>query len=214
LPANSANLVFFDPQYEKVSQVSRIKNLPLSYQTPQQISQFLKQIARILKPSSFCLLWLNKNLLMTGQFLAWLLPNSNLKIVDLLLWIKPHFGFGSYLRNQAEFALLLQKHPINSKFFKSKGLGNAWIEDSLPASKRKHPHQKPRKLIKALIKATTEPGNLIVDPCAGSFVVLEVCQATNREFLGCDLTYQETKEFMAKTKQTDPRVCLDCWEMI
>ena len=61
-------------------------------------------------------------------------------------------------------------------------------------SERKHPHQKPKELIKALITATTNEGDLIVDPCAGSFVVLEVCQEINRNYLGCDLTYQEIQE--------------------
>jgi len=68
----------------------------------------------------------------------------------------------------------------------------------VPVSKRQHPHQKPRELIKALITATTNEGDLIVDPCAGSFVVLEVCQELNREFLGCDLTFKELKEFQQK----------------
>ena len=63
---------------------------------------------------------------------------------------------------------------------------------------KKHPHQKPYNLIKALILATTEKGDLIIDPCAGSFVVLEVCQELNREFLGCDLTFKELKEFQQK----------------
>ena len=67
----------------------------------------------------------------------------------------------------------------------------------MPISKRQHPHQKPRELIKALILATTNEKDLIVDPCAGSFVVLEVCQELNRKFLGCDLTFKEIKEFLA-----------------
>jgi len=62
-------------------------------------------------------------------------------------------------------------------------------------SKRQHPHQKPRELIKALIEATTNQGDLIIDPCAGSFVVLEVCQELKREFLGCDLTFKEMGNF-------------------
>ncbi|CAI2173153.1 11936_t:CDS:2 [Funneliformis geosporum] len=56
-------------------------------------------------------------------------------------------------------------------------------EDVVPTSKRKHPHQKPRELIKALIEATTNQGDLIVDPCADSFVVLGVCRELKREFL-------------------------------
>jgi site-specific DNA-methyltransferase (adenine-specific) len=51
-------------------------------------------------------------------------------------------------------------------------------------------------LIKALIKATTSEGDLIVDPCAGSFIVLEVCQELKRNYLGCDLTFKEMGEFL------------------
>ena len=88
----------------------------------------------------------------------------------------------------------------------------------MPAQQRKHPHQKPKGLIKALIEAMTSEGGLIVDPCAGSFIVLEVCQETKREFLGCDLTYQEMEEFMdetsKKSKQGFNKICLDCWGFI
>ena len=43
--------------------------------------------------------------------------------------------------------------------------------------------------------ATTNEKDLVVDPCAGSFVVLEVCQELKREFLGCDLTFKEMEKF-------------------
>ena len=68
-------------------------------------------------------------------------------------------------------------------------------------SERKHPHQKPRELIKTLITATTNEGDLIVDPCAGSFVVLEVCQELKRKFLGCDLTFNEMENFLKVKEQ-------------
>jgi len=50
-------------------------------------------------------------------------------------------------------------------------------------------------LIKALIVATTQEGDLVVDPCAGSFVVLEVCQELKRDYLGVDLTFKEMQNF-------------------
>ena len=68
-------------------------------------------------------------------------------------------------------------------------------------SQRKLPHQKPKELIKALITATTNERDLIIDPCAGSFIVLEVCRELNREFLGCDLTFREMGNFL-KQKET------------
>ncbi|CAG8465087.1 11361_t:CDS:2 [Cetraspora pellucida] len=67
-------------------------------------------------------------------------------------------------------------------------------ENSLPTKQRRHPHQKPKELIKTLIAATTEEGDLVVDPCAGSFIVLEVCQELGRDYLGVDLTYREVRE--------------------
>jgi len=85
----------------------------------------------------------------------------------------------------------------------------------LPTPQRKHPHQKPKGLIKALIEAITEKGDLIVDPCSGSFMVLEVCQELGREFLGCDLTYQAMEEFkMKKLSLHTSKVCLNCWELL
>jgi len=55
-------------------------------------------------------------------------------------------------------------------------------------------------LIKTLITATTQEGDLVVDPCAGSFVVLDVCQELKRDYLGCDLTYEEIGEFLENKK--------------
>jgi DNA modification methylase len=43
--------------------------------------------------------------------------------------------------------------------------------------------------------AITSEKDLVVDPCAGSFVVLEICQELKRNYLGVDLTYRELKEF-------------------
>jgi site-specific DNA-methyltransferase (adenine-specific) len=137
-----------------------------------------------------------------------------LKIVDLLVWYKKNtLGLGSWFRNQAEFAFLLQKHPTNSKAFKNRSFGNVWVEDSLPANQQKHPHQKPKGLIKTLIEATTNQGDLIVDPCAGSFIVLDACQELEREFIGCDLTYFEVKKFMNKTP-INQNFCSTCLEFI
>jgi site-specific DNA-methyltransferase (adenine-specific) len=65
-------------------------------------------------------------------------------------------------------------------------------------SKRKHPHQKPKELIKALILATTNESDLIIDPCAGSFIVLKVCQELKREFCGVDLTFEEMEKFQQR----------------
>ena len=210
LENNTASLIFLDPQYEKVGDVSRVKDYPLHYQSDYQITQILKEIERILKPSAFVLLWISKQILSSDRVQLWILSAPNLKIVDCLVWKKNNFGFGSYFRSNSEFAFLLQKHPYNSKLFKNRSFGNVWEEKQLAPNKKSHPHQKPRELIKALISATTSERDLIVDPCAGSFVVLEVCQKLNRDFWGVDLTFKQLKEFQQeREREREPNLLLN-----
>jgi site-specific DNA-methyltransferase (adenine-specific) len=71
-------------------------------------------------------------------------------------------------------------------------------------TKRQHPHQKPKELIKALIRETTSEKDLVVDPCAGSFIVLEICQELGRDYLGVDLTFKEVKQFLQENQR---KVC-------
>jgi DNA modification methylase len=46
--------------------------------------------------------------------------------------------------------------------------------------------------------ATTSEKDLIVDPCAGSFILLEICQELNRNYLGVDLTFNEMINYYNK----------------
>ncbi|CAG8684870.1 13390_t:CDS:2, partial [Racocetra persica] len=63
-----------------------------------------------------------------------------------------------------------------------------------------HPHEKPAGLNKRLIEAVTQKGDLVVDPCAGSFTVLNSCLETKREFLGADINYSQIKKYMIKAR--------------
>jgi len=122
LENNSTSLVFFDPQYEPVRNVLPT-NYPLSFQSDYQVLRILEQIQRILKPSSFCFLWVNKTLLGNDRIPLWLLKTPALKIVDCLVWHKKNFlGLGSWLRSNAEFCFLLQKYPQSGKLIDRKSL--------------------------------------------------------------------------------------------
>lgn len=96
------------------------------YQDAAQIQEFLQEIARVLKPSGFCLLWIAKKQVLNAPPIN--LP-INLKVVDFLVWDKsPGLLLGSWFRNQAEFAYLLQKEPFKSKEFKDRSFGNVYHE--------------------------------------------------------------------------------------
>jgi site-specific DNA-methyltransferase (adenine-specific) len=44
-----------------------------------------------------------------------------------------------------------------------------------------------------LIGAVTQPGDLVVDPAAGSFVVMRAADQLGRNFIGCDLKLPENE---------------------
>ena len=187
--------MFFDPQYEK--KPCELK-WPTAYQTNEQITLFILEIERILAPNGYLALWISKNVLLECRVQHWLTATNTLKVLDMLIWKKNTVGFGSRFRNQAEFLLLVQKKPWQANFT-DRSFSNVWSEG---IKDKQHPHQKPIELLKKLILALTKPEDLIIDPCAGSFIVLKACQATNRQFLGCDLTITPIKNY---AKKRNPR---------
>jgi site-specific DNA-methyltransferase (adenine-specific) len=187
----SAALAFCDPQHRTVLDKLKYGNegerqkgrAKLPQMSDATICCFLDEIYRVLKPSSYCILWIDKFGLASGHFREWI--PSSFKTVDLVSWDKMRIGMGKRLRCRTEFAVVLQKPPIRAKgTWTDHGIPDCWPEKR---DIRLHPHNKPEKLTERLIKAITKPGDLVVDPCAGGYGVLEACAATGREFIGCDL---------------------------
>ena len=50
-----------------------------------------------------------------------------------------------------------------------------------------HPWQKPLAEIEKLLSYFSVPGDLVVDPCGGSFTTAIACLKTHRKFIGCDV---------------------------
>jgi len=191
LQDNSVQVVFFDPQHRGVwdklkygNEGERLKGRARMVQMDEgTIALFIQQINRVLEPSQHLFLWIDKFHLCEGVH-AWLL-NTELKIVDLITWYKQTIGMGFRTRRSSEYLLVLQKQPVRAKgVWKVHNILDVWSEKVL---NKKHPHQKPLQLQKTLIEAVSNEGDLIVDPTAGSFSVLEACLLTKRNFLGCDI---------------------------
>lgn len=60
------------------------------------------------------------------------------------------------------------------------GLSDVWTDIDFYEEKRFHPTQKPQKLIRRLIAASTNPNDLILDPFAGSGAVAVAAEMMNR----------------------------------
>jgi site-specific DNA-methyltransferase (adenine-specific) len=87
--------------------------------------------------------------------------------------------------------VVLQTPPISPKTWRDRGIPSRWPEkiDLKVYPRKVYPHTKPTGLIARLIGAVTKPGDLVVDPAAGSFVTMHVATEMRRSFVGCDIAY-------------------------
>jgi site-specific DNA-methyltransferase (adenine-specific) len=186
-------LVFFDPQHREVLNKLKYGNESarqrgrsrLPAMTSDYVDACCREVARVLRPSGYLLQWVDTFRLGEAYHLQ---IADVLKCVDLIAWDNLHLGNGYRSRRRGDYLLVLQKPPLIAK--------STWRDHSIPSrwhekvDRTIHPHVKPIELIGRLIGAVTKPGELVVDPAAGSFVVMRAAKQLGREFVGCDIAYQ------------------------
>ena len=183
--------IFFDPQYrgilDKMSYgnegVSRGQARSQLVQMGEElIAEFCVEISRVLVPSGYLFLWMDKFHLLEG-FKHWF-TETELNVVDMIVWDKVKMGMGYRTRKQCEYLVILQKLPLRAKaLWTIKNIRDIWSEKV----KKTHAHSKPVNLQELLIRAVTSENDVVGDFASGGFSVLAACQETNRRFLGCDL---------------------------
>ncbi|RDU67980.1 DNA-methyltransferase [Helicobacter equorum] len=190
----SIDLCFFDPQYRGVldkmhygNEGERQKGRSVLVQMSEStIIHFIQEISRVLKPSRYLMLWIDKFHLCEGVR-PWL-DSTSLEIVDLITWDKMKMGMGYRTRKQSEYLLIVQKKPIKAKgTWKLHNIRDVCSEKIPQNELKTHPHSKPKTLQKTLIESCTNIGDLVCDPAAGSFSVLECCKELGRNFIGTNL---------------------------
>jgi site-specific DNA-methyltransferase (adenine-specific) len=189
----TAALAICDPQYRAVldklgygNEGARQKGrASLPQMTDRSIALIIEQIERVLRPSGHLALWVDKYAVGTGHHLRYLTYAPELAIVDVLHWDKGRPGMGYRSRIRSEYCIVIQKPPVRAKgIWTDHGFEDSFMEY---ADRSLHPHAKPLAATERLIRAVTKRGDLVVDPCAGGYGVLEACRRSGREFMGCDV---------------------------
>jgi site-specific DNA-methyltransferase (adenine-specific) len=194
LPESCAPLAFFDPQFRDVLDKLSYGNEGVERQRaraalPAMSSDYIdaccRESMRVLRPSGYLMRWIDTFGLCTGQHLR--IVDETCECVDLIAWDCLRQGMGYRSRRCGDYLLVLQKPPKRAKgTWRDHGIRDRWSEK---VDRKIHPHLKPAGLITRLITATTNRGDLVVDPAAGSFVVMHAALALGRDFIGCDLAY-------------------------
>jgi site-specific DNA-methyltransferase (adenine-specific) len=197
LPGGCTPLVFFDPQHRAV--LDRLKygnegarqkgRFALPAMSNEYIDACYREVGRVLTPSGYLLRWIDTFSLCEGHHLR---VADVCKCVDLIAWDCLRIGNGYRARRRGDYLLVLQKPPLVAKStWRDHGIPSRWAEK---VDRNSHPHAKPISLIARLIAAVTEPEDLVVDPAAGSFVVMHAAHPLGRNFIGVDIAYEPDRD--------------------
>lgn len=97
-------------------------------------------------------------------------------------------------------AALWRPHPLGAKprdVLEIPTLGNA-SRERLP-----HPTQKPEELLRRLILASSNEGDLVLDPFGGTGTTYVVCERFNRRWLGCEISAEYCRLIAERLQRLD-----------
>lgn len=112
-----------------------------------------------------------------------MLEATGYRVNQCLVWAKPHYGMGTYWRNQHEnivFASNGMPAPMLDR-----GMGSVLHAASVSPDSRIHPTEKPVALCAAIIVAV--PGEVVFDPFAGGGSVLVAAKSIGRRAIGVEI---------------------------
>jgi DNA modification methylase len=221
-PAESVDLIIADPPYNLGKDYGNNKDLKAWREYEKFTKTWLTEAVRILKPSGTIYVFMgvrfisNLFLIMDEEF--GLVFNG---------WITWHYtqgmgrkrGFSPrhedilYFTKGDLFTFNLDEVRIPQKYYRKRNNmaganpGDVWQFSHVhycSAEREPHPTQKPEALMERMILASSNEGDLVLDPFVGSGTTCRVADALNRRWIGIDLNpeYIEMSEKRVKEKST------------
>jgi adenine-specific DNA-methyltransferase len=99
-------------------------------------------------------------------------------------------------RTGAVRRLIDYRKPVPAPYKTAKVPGNTWniprVRYRMPEYEE-HPSQKPEKLMERIIRASSNPGDIVLDPFSGTFTTCAVAQNLGRRSIGIELQAEYIK---------------------
>ena len=190
LPAGSVDLVITDPPYESLEKhraigtTTRLKHSKASSNDwfsifpNDRFPELFTEVFRVLKKDSHFYLFCDPETMFVAKPLA---EAAGFKFWKPLIWDKVSIGMGYHYRARYECVLFFEKGKR-----KLHDLGIADIIE-VPRVRGGYPAEKPPDVSEVLIKQSSEPGDLVIDPFMGSGSVGVASIRSARHFRGNDL---------------------------
>ena len=191
----SVDLVLTDPPYGISYQSNRRKGkklLPITADWNFQMSPFLHEIARVLKPGSAAYLFTRWDVYpLWAQGVPPLLTTKN-----FIIWLKDNHSAGDLTGNfgfkyEGIMMMVKGRHKIRGHRHT-----NVWEFPRVPLTRQRHPAEKPVALLQRAIESSTDKDALVVDPFCGSGSTAEAALLCGRRALVGDID----KRWLSETR--------------
>lgn len=182
---NSIDLILTDPPYGMNYQsFHRADKFDKIYNDNQidWFSKFIKESYRVLKDNTHIYIFCNDYAI--SQFRA-LMEGAGFKIKRTLVWVKNNHTAGDLegdYANKTEFIIFA--HKGRRKLNGGRDTNVLFFDR---VAELKHPAEKPVKLCKYLIEKSTERGDIVLDPFAGSGTTARASKDLGRAYIGVEL---------------------------
>lgn len=179
LPLKSVDLIVTDPPYGDNKAYGVHRTQIAGNEHPLIALQAMSRAYRTLKMHRTAYMFCGMRHL---QFIrSFFTAYTSYKLRDVIIWDKVSMGVGFAFRKQYECILVFEKgKPLyrNPRMFNI--LRFQRVRSNL------HPHAKPVELIKALILHSSDAGDVVLDPFAGSGTTGVAALQTGRRFVGAE----------------------------
>jgi len=201
----SVDLVIADPPYNLGKQYGNNHDLRSFEEYLDFSKRWLTEVHRILKPTGTVYVF------MGFRFISYIYEILDRQLgMEFINWICWHYtqgmgrtkGFSPrhddilMYGKSASYTFNLDDVRIPQKYYRDRNNmrganpGDVWLFSHVHYcndNRQDHPTQKPEGLIERMVLASSKPGDLVVDPFAGSGTTLRVCQQLERRCLGIEL---------------------------
>ena len=205
LKSESIDLVVTDPPYKTITggnsngaNSERPKgmlggNRKLFKHQKIKIADWISEVYRVLKEGSHCYIFTNT---INMEEMLRESKKVGFKLHNILVWQKNNCTPSQYYMKNCEYVLFLRKGKAKwiNDIGGSKTVHEYFLEDN-PATiavdniigGKLHPTEKPVDLLKFYIENSSNEGDVVLEPFAGSGSTLIACKELNRNYIGYEI---------------------------
>ena len=230
IPDQTIDLVCADPPYNLGKDYGKTIDKKAWHEYEQFTARWIEQCARVLKSTGSIYVFMGVRFI---SRLLLILEQNNLLFNGWITWhytqgmgrtrgFSPRHEDILYFTKSKNFTFNLDDIRVPQKYYRRRNNmnganpGDVWSFSHVhycSQQRQKHPTQKPEAPIERIIRASSNPGDIVLDPFLGSGTTARVAQVLKRRYLGIEIDPRYARQARKRIKtpfhgfdSADPRL--------